>query len=99
MSESQVPRRVQGAGGSCPGVLYPGDWGSKGLGTGLLPTGLPHPILILLLPPSDVNEQFSWSQEKTDGKALVICRASFRKVRRAYIQSVAPNWAGRVSQK
>lgn len=68
---------VQGAGGSCPGLLCPGDWGSRGLGTGLLATGLPHPILILLLPPGDVNNQFSWRQEEIDGKALVICRALF----------------------
>lgn len=36
-----LPGGVQGAGGSSPGQLCPGDWGSKGLGTGLLPAGLP----------------------------------------------------------
>lgn len=54
-----------------------GNWGIRELGTGLLATGLPHPILILLLPPGDVNNQFSWSQEKTDEKGLAICRALF----------------------
>lgn len=64
------PGGMQGAGGGRPGGLCPG-----GVGTGPPATGLPH--FRLLLPPGDVNGQFSWSQQKADGGALVSCRALF----------------------
>lgn len=72
-SQEGFKELVAAAQGSCAlGTGAARDWGQ-----GCYQQGSPHRILILLLPPSDVNTQFSWSQEKTERKALVICRALF----------------------